>query len=202
MVKVLIDLSISVDGFITGPNPDKENGLGTGKGGKLHEWYFNGDTPSRYSEIFKPLPASREVVDEMFTTTGAIIVGRKWYDITNGWQGNHPIRNAKIFVLTHKVPANPPHGESTITYVTDGLESALSQAKAAAGDKNVTVGGANVAQQYLKAGLVDEIQLHQIPILLGDGVRLFDDLCSQIELEILKVTEAPGVTHFRYRVVK
>ena len=202
MAKVMIDLSMSLDGFITGPNPTPDQGLGDG-GAPLHQWYFNGTEPSHHSDFFKPLGSSREVVDEMFETTGAIVVGRSWYDITNGWEGNHPIRGASVFLVTHKAPDRIPQGETPIIVVTEGVESAVKQAKAAAGDKVVTVGGASIAQQCLNAGLVDEIIIHLVPILLGDGVRLFDKLGSTpLEMEIVRVTEAPGVTHIRYRVVK
>jgi len=203
MAKTLIDLSISLDGFITGPNPTSENGLGERGAEKLHEWYFNGQTPSPHNDFFKPIGRSAEVVEEMFATSGAMVVGRKFYDIVNGWDGSHPIHGVPVFVVAHQPPANVPQGSTPFTFVTDGVESAVQQAKAAAGDKDVSVAGANIAQQALKAGLIDEIYLHLVPILLGDGTRLFDHLGSKpLELEEIQVIKAPGVTHLKFRVIK
>jgi dihydrofolate reductase len=202
MAKVMIDLSMSLDGFITGPNPTPEDGLGKG-GLPLHEWYFNGTEQSPHSEFFKPLGASRKVVDEMFETTGAMVVGRSWYDITNGWEGNHPIEGVPVFLVTHKAPEDIPQGKTPIHVVTESVETAVEQAKAAAGDKYATVGGASIAQQALNAGLVDEIMIHLVPILLGDGVRLFDNLDSApLNMELIETIEAPGVTHLHYRINK
>jgi dihydrofolate reductase len=203
MARRLIDLSISLDGFITGPHPSPEHGLGERGAEKLHNWYFNGSTPSPHNNFFKPVGRSAEVVEEMFATTGAMVVGRKWYDIVNGWEGNHPISGVPVFVVTHHPPEKIPQGSTPITIVTDGIESAIRQASAAAGDKNVTVGGANIAQQALQAGLIDEIYLHIVPLLLGSGTRLFDQPGPQpLELEVQQVIEAPGVTHIKYRVLK
>lgn len=201
MAKVIIDLSMSLDGFITGPNPTKEQGLGE-NGDKLHEWYFNGPTASTRSEFFRPLGASMAVAEEMFDTTGAMLVGRKMYDLVDGWGGNHPIPGLRVFLVTHHAPETIPQGHSPITVVTDGLERAAAQAKAAAGEKNVTVGGASIAQQCLNAGLVDEIYVHLVPVLLGGGTRLFENLSAPVDLEQLQVIEAPGVTHLRYRVLR
>lgn len=203
MAKSLIDLSMSLDGFITGPNPTPEKGLGDRGGEKLHAWYFNGQIPSPHNNFFKPAGRSAEVVDEMFTTTGAMVVGRKWFEIVNGWGGNHPIQGVPVFLVTHHPPANIPQGSTPFTVVTDGVESAIRQAREAAGDKNVSVGGASIAQQALKAGLIDEIYLHLVPILLGEGTRLFDQLGPDVlELENTQVIEAPGVTHLRFRVIR
>lgn len=137
------------------------------------------------------------------TESGTMVIGRNLYDIVGGWGGNHPVRGLHAFVLTHEPPADVPQGDTKFTFVTNGIVSAVRQAKAAAGDKNVGVAGADVAQQALKAGLVDELLIHVAPVLLGDGVRLFDHLSDQqIELEIAEVIPAKGVTHLRYRVVK
>lgn len=199
MAKVIIDLSMSLDGFITGPNPTKEQGLGE-NGETLHEWYFNGPKPSSRSEFFSPLGASMAVAEEMFDTTGAMVVGRSMYDLVEGWGGNHPIPGVQIFLVTHHAPETLPQGHSPIKVVTDGIERAVAHAKAAAGDKNVTVGGANIAQQCLNAGLVDEIYIHLVPVLLGSGTRLFENLDSPLDLEQIEIIEAPGVTHLKYRV--
>ncbi len=201
MAKVIIDLSMSLDGFITGPNPTKDAGLGV-NGDTLHDWYFNGPTASSRSEFFRPLGASMAVAEEIFDTTGAMVVGRNMYDLVEGWGGNHPIPGVRIFLVTHHAPEAVPQGHSPITVVTDGIASAVAQAKAAAAeDKNVTVGGASTAQQCLNAGLVDEIYIHLVPVLLGGGTRLFENLSAPLDLEQVEVIEAPGVTHLRYRVV-
>jgi dihydrofolate reductase len=202
MATVLIDLGMSLDGFITGPNPTPEQGLGK-DGEPLLEWSGNGTEPDRYSGFFKPSGASREIIDEMFENTGAILIGRGLYDIMNGWDANHPIKGVPVFLVTHEAPENIPQGPTPFVVVTDGIESAVKQAKAAAGDKEILTHGANLTQQLLNAGLVDELLIHIVPLLLGEGTRLFDHLKSiPVNLEIIKVTEAPGVTHLRYRVVK
>ena len=201
MGKVTLDMSMSLDGFITGPNASAEHPLGIG-GERLHEWLFNGDTRSRYNEWFKLSESSREVFDESITTLGAIVVGRRWFDVIDGWGGNPPIP-VPYFVLTHQVPEKWARAGSPFTFVTDGIESPLKRAQAAAGDKDVAVGGANVAQQCLKAGLLDEIQIDLVPVLLGDGIRLFDHLGTEhIELESTRVIQSPGVTHLRFRVIR
>jgi len=200
MATVVIDLSMSLDGFITGPNPDRKNGLGTGLGEKLHEWYFAGDKLNPHSDFFKPAEGSEEVVEQMMTASGAAIVGRNLYDITGGWGGNHPVHGMHCFVVTHEPPKHVPQGQTRFTFVTDGIESAVRQARAAAGNKMVGVAGANVAQQALKAGLVDELMIHLVPVLLGRGRRLFDELPTHVELEVVRVIDTPDATHIRYRM--
>ena len=201
MATVVIDLSMSLDGFIAGPDPSPEHGLGTGLGEQLHSWYFSGQKSNPHSDFFKPGEGSEEVVEQMMMAHGAAVVGRSLYDITEGWGGNHPIHGLHCFVVTHEPPANVPRGETRFTFVTDGVESALRQARAAAGLKLVGIAGANVAQQALRAGVVDELMIHLVPVLLGKGVRLFDHLAAlQLRLEILEVIPAKGVTHLRYRV--
>lgn len=192
---------MSLDGFIAGPNDVPGNALGDG-GERLHALMFSGLTPSEHNEFFEPAERSREVFDKWIEDLGAIVTGRRTYDLVNEWEGTHPL-GVPVFVLTHEAPETVPEGETTFTFVTDGIESALSQAMAAAGDNKVQVGAANVAQQYLRAGLLDEIQVHVVPVLLGAGVRLFDQLGDEpIELEQTRVIESTGVTHLRYRVVK
>jgi len=182
-----LELSMSLDGFIAGPNDTREQGLGE-HGDRLHEWMWRDDS----------------VMRAMAATVGAIISGRRTYDLTDGWNGSHDIPGVPLFVLTHRVPASVPKGATPFTFVTDGVESALRQARAAAGDKTIYVlGGAAVAQQYIKARLLDEIRLHVVPILLGGGIRLFDNLgAGLIELEPSEVREALGVVHLRLRTVK
>lgn len=184
MGNVILDMAMSLDGFIAGAN-NADAGL--------YDWYF---TPAR---------PSAEVIDELINTLGAIIMGRGAYETGNesGGFADNPYTAAQ-FVLTHHPPAKVAKGAESFTFVTDGIESALRQAKAAAGEKAVAIGGgANIAQQYLNAGLVDEIQIHLIPRLLSGGVRLFDHLnLDSLKLEITRVTESVGVTHLKYRVVK
>ncbi|MEO7909777.1 MAG: dihydrofolate reductase family protein [Roseiflexaceae bacterium] len=195
MGNVLLDITMSLDGYIALPDDQV---------GTIHDWFFTGDTTSRYNEQFKTSGRSTEVLDEEFTTTGALVVGKRTYDLTNGWEGNHPVHGVPVFVVTHDVPEKVPQGATPFTFVTDGIESAIKQAQSAAGDKIVVVmGGASLAQQCLKAGLLDEIQIHLASVLLGEGVRLFEHLVAeQIELETTRVVEAPGVTHLRFRIVR
>ncbi len=187
MGKALLEISMSLDGFITGPNVTHEQKLGEW-GDRLHEWIWRDDSVRR----------------AMAATVGAIISGRGTYDLVDGWDGSHPIRGVPLFVLTHHVPTDVPKGATPFTFVTDGAESALRQARAAAGDKNIYVlGGAYTAQQYIKARLLDEIRLHVVPILLGGGVRLFDNLgASLIEFEPTEVAETLGVVHLRLRAIR
>jgi dihydrofolate reductase len=154
--------------------------------------------------VFKISHASAELLQETWPTIGASVTGRRTFDIAGGWGGNPPGgADAKYFVVTHTIPQEWVRPGSPFTFVTDGVESAIEKAKQAAGDKNVDLMGASIAQQCLKASLLDEIQIDLAPVLLGGGVRLFDHLGNApIELERIKVVEAPGVTHLRFRVVK
>jgi dihydrofolate reductase len=132
-----------------------------------------------------------------------VVTGRRTYDIANGWDGNGPLPGLPLFVVTHRVPERVPIGESRYTFVTEGVPAAIEQAKAAAGDRYVSLMGSSVPQQALRAGLLDEIQIHLVPVLLGGGVRLFDRLDpGGIALETMQVVDSPGVTHLRYRVVR
>src|SRR5712692_227161 len=203
MGKVVLDMSMSLDGFITGPNDGVERLLGDG-GERLHDWIFDGTAErAGTSPRTSATGSNREVMDEAFKTLGAEIMGRRWFDIGEGPWGDNPPFQVPCFVLTHDAHEKLLKGATTFTFVTDGIESALKQAQAAAGDKNVGVGGANTAQQYLKAGLLDEIHIHLVPILLGEGRKLFEHIgTEQIELETTRVIESPGVTHLKFRVVK
>ena len=197
-------LSMSLDGFIAGPNDGPERPLGEG-GERLFQWYSSGDTdytmPSGTMAV-KVSAASAAMLREAHGTIGALVTGRRTFDITNGWGGRHPL-DVPVFVVTHSVPQGWANDGSPFTFVTDGVESAVAQAKRAAGDKNVGVGAASIVQQCLRAGLLDEIQLDLVPVLLGAGVRLFENLGAEpVELERTSVVEAPGVTHLRFRVVK
>jgi dihydrofolate reductase len=216
MAKLTFDITMSLDGFVAGPNMSPDKGLGEG-GDRLHEWAVglksfrelhgeSGGTPGTDSDI----------LEAVLLAPGAIVMGRRmfgggdgpWGDKAwgdrpwEGWWGDEPPFRKPVFVVTHHARDPLIKGETTFTFVTDGIESALEQARAAAGDRDVAVaGGASIAQQYLKAGLLDEMQIHLVPLFLGHGVRLFDDVGAG-ELECTRVIESPAVTHLSYRVVR
>jgi dihydrofolate reductase len=212
MAKTIVSLAISIDGFIAGPNDGPDNPLGDG-GMRLFDWYFSGDTPSRFYQAaaargvpvpdFKLSRISAQLFDEEAEGSGAVVTGRRTYDIAGAWGGNGPAPGLPLFIVTHAVPAQVPRGIAEYTFVTDDVERAIALAKAAAGDKDVGLMGSAVPRQALQLGLLDEVQLHLVPVLLGGGVRLFDGLgIGRTDLEIVRVVEAPGVTHLRYRVVR
>jgi dihydrofolate reductase len=196
------DISVSLDGFVAGPNDSVDNPMGDG-GERLHEWIF-GLASWRAPHGYSGGETNRddEIMAESFRDTGAIVLGRRMFDNAKGW-GDEPPFHMPVFVLTHETRADfEKQGGTTFTFVTDGVESALAQARAAAGGKNVAVGGgANTIQQFLSAGLLDELQIHVVPVLLGGGVRLFDGL-GQVDLETTRVVDSPAVTHLKFRVVK
>ncbi len=192
--KVIFDISLSLDGFITGPNDSPEQPLGEG-GERLHEWMF---LPSGG-------PIRPEVDEERFKTIGAMVMGRRMFDVGEESWGENPPFHLPVFILSHAAKETLiKEGGTSYTFVTSGIENVLAQAKAAAGDQNVQVmGGANLAQQFLTAGLLDEIQLHLVPVLLGEGKRLFEHLGSEpLELEIISVIQPKEVIHLRFRIVK
>jgi dihydrofolate reductase len=216
MGKLTFEITMSVDGFITGPDPGPEHGLGVG-GERLHEWVFGlRSWREPHGESGGETGPNDDLLRESVAANGATIMGRRmfsggsgpWEDDPNAdaWWGDDPPFHHPVFILTHHPrEMEIKEGGTTFTFVTDGVESALKQAKAAAGEKNVAIaGGANVFQQYLKAGLLDEVLLHVAPVLMGDGVRLFDDHlgAGQMELECTQVIESPAVTHLRYRVAR
>ncbi|HXM58945.1 MAG TPA: dihydrofolate reductase family protein [Candidatus Dormibacteraeota bacterium] len=211
MAKVIVALSMSLDGYIAGANDGAEQPLGEG-GMRLFDWYFEGDTPiRRYEEAgargvpvppFRLSRPSAEVFEELAESGGAAVTGRRTYDIAGAWGGNGPLPGIPTFVVTHHVPDRVPRGESVYTFVTDGVESAVAQARAVAGDGYVSLMGSAVPRECLRLGLLDEIQIHLVPVLLGGGVRLFDHLGGSVQLELVRVVDAPGVTHLRYRVVR
>ncbi len=205
MGKVRTGHSMSLDGCIAGPNDGPEAPMGDG-GERLLAWYSGGDTEYRLpgtEMVFRVSPQTAELLRETRRTTGALVTGRRTFDLTHGWGGGHPL-GVPVFVLTHTVPQEEwVYEGSPFTFVTDGLESALEQAKAVAGDKDVGVIGASIVQQCIRAGLLDEIHFDLVPVLLGEGVRLFDHLGTEpIELESTRVIEGAGVTHLTFRVVK
>jgi dihydrofolate reductase len=204
MGKVTTGLSMSLDGFIAGPNDGPGSPLGEG-GERLFAWYSGGDTEYRLpgtEMVFRISPQSADLLREAHTKMGAFVTGRRTFDIANGWGGRPPL-GVPTFVVTHKVPQEWVYEGSPFTFVTDGVESAVEQAKAVAGDKDVAVGAASIAQQCIRAGLLDEVHINLVPVLIGGGVRLFERLgTTPIELESTRVIEAPGVTHLTFRLVK
>lgn len=204
MGKVVFNNSISLDGFVTGPNDSSKNPLGNG-GEVLFKWYFSGDTPfSMAGDVpeFKVSRPSAEHLKEATKSIGAMVAGRRMFDIANAWQGNPP-GGVPCFIVTHAAPLEWVKEGSPFTFVANGVESAIRQAKAAAGEKDVAVSSANIAQQCIRAGLLDEIHIDLVPVLLGGGVRLFEELGSvPIQLEKINVIDAPGVIHLGFRVVK
>ncbi|HET6624076.1 MAG TPA: dihydrofolate reductase family protein [Gaiellaceae bacterium] len=187
MGNVVIDMSMSVDGYIAAPNDNPEQGLGE-DGMRLHNWAF--DDPSVFERVYGNL------IEE----TGAVIMGRRSYDNSiEAWGGKGPLGDVPCFVVTHR----PLEGADPLfTVVADGIESALAQARDAAGDKRIGLMGADIDQQFLAAGIVDEIRIHLVDVLLGGGRRLFDVLPRRVELERTGLGETGGVTHLEYRVVR
>jgi dihydrofolate reductase len=214
MSKLRCHISISLDGFVAGPNQSEENPLGEG-GERLHDWVvplaawreLHGKEGGEVNE-------STRVMEETVENIGAGVMGRNmfgppgggdWADEEwKGWWGDDPPYHNDVFILTHhrRDPVEM-EGGTTFHFVTDGIESALAQAREAAGGKDVMLwGGAQVIQQYLATGLLDELELHIVPVLLGDGARLLDNLgAAEVELEQLRAVEAPSVAHLKYRVV-
>lgn len=187
---------MSLDGFIAGPNDDMV---------RLHDWIFSGgvDRAGGTSRSSAADPKDAEVIDEMFRTTGSVIMGRRTYDIGEPFWGSNPPFRVPCYVLTHRQSEMLIRGETTFTFVTEGVESALKQARVAARHRNVSLMGAKVAQQFMKAELLDEIQLSLVPVLLRDGIRLFENMgTKRVELERERVVESSGVTHIKLRVVK
>jgi dihydrofolate reductase len=212
MSKLRCHISVSLDGFVAGPNQSEENPLGEG-GERLHDWVV-------------PLAAWREahakqggegnestrIVEESRENVGAGVMGRNmfgpprggaWDEQWTGWWGDDPPYHYPVFILTHH-PRDPVEmqGGTTYHFVTEGIEAALERARETAGGKDVMLwGGAQVVQQYLRAGLLDVLELHVTPVLLGDGARLFDNLGgADVQLEQVRAVEAPGVTHLKYAV--
>jgi dihydrofolate reductase len=203
MSKVIFNMTMSVDGFVAGPNDGPDNGLGDGGAG-LFEWYFSGDTEVPIADgqmVLKVSAVSAAILREGMARLGAGVWGRRTFDIAHAWGGHPPGRPA--FVVTHHPLPEWAGPGSPFTFVTDGVASAIRQAQAAAGGKDVVLCTASVLQQALRAGLVDELHLDVAPLVLGGGVRLFDHLgLVPVALECTRVVEAPKVTHLRYRVMK
>jgi dihydrofolate reductase len=210
MSSVRSQISISLDGYVAGPNPTLENPLGEG-GERLHEWALATESwRRRHGYADGARNADSEVVERVSEGVGATIMGRnmfgpgpgEWDESWRGWWGEDPPFRMPVYVLTHH-PREPleMQGGTTFHFVTDGIEAALERARAAAGDRDVMIaGGAKAIQQYLAAGLLDELYLHIVPILLGAGERLLENV-GDPTLEPVEVVASPAVTHVRYRVV-
>jgi len=205
MGKVTTGFSMSLDGFVAGPNDNPENALGDG-GDRLFKWYFSGDdkveVPSG-NRTFKMSREGADMVKDAVRSAGVLVTARRTFDIAHAWGGKHPM-DVPIVVLTHHVPrewADKPG--SPFTFVTDGVESALAKARQIAGEKDVVVGAPSVVKQFLQAGLMDEIHIDLIPTLLFGGVPLFDHLGIQpVDLQLVDANATAEVVHLTYRVVK
>jgi dihydrofolate reductase len=200
MSSVVTALSTSLDGFIAGVDDSPERPLGVG-GERLFSWFGDGDTPSRFYPSFRMSRRSAEFFDEGASRVGAVIAGRRTYEIADAWGGRGPLPGLPLFVLTHQAPRSMPAGDPPYTFVTEGIERAVALARAAAASKDVALMGAQVVQQALRAGLLDELVMHLVPVILGGGVRLLGGL-DETQLEIVRVVDAPGVTHLTYRISK
>jgi dihydrofolate reductase len=213
MTRLIFDISMSLDGFVAGPNQTLEEPLGEG-GEQLHEWIFGLKSwREPHGMSGGETGPDDEVVKESLAAVGAHVMGRRMFSSgegpwendpkADGWWGDDPPFRTPVFVLTHH-PREPleKQGGTTFHFVTDGIEAALERAKEAAGEKDVQIaGGGMVIQQYLGAGFVDEFQIHVAPVLLGGGVRLFDDLRGDLpRLELARVVDSPAVAHLKYRV--
>ena len=205
MVKVTTGFSMSLDGFVAGPNDGPENPLGDG-GDRLFKWYFSGDATHKVpsgNRLFKMSKEGADMIQEASQSAGVLVTARRTFDIANAWGGKHPM-NVPIVVVTHEVPQewiNKPG--SPFTFVTDGVVSAIEKARQIAGDKMVVVGAPSVVKQCLKAGLMDEIHIDLIPTLLFGGVSLFDHLGIQpVDLQIVEVNAIAEVIHITFRVIK
>lgn len=212
MNKFRFQLAVSLDGFVAGPDQSEENPLGVG-GMQLHDWMLKLEAWRKpHGQEGGEVNPSNRVVEEIQSNVGATLMGRNMFgggpgpwredDSWTGWWGDNPPFHNPVFVLTHH-PREPleMEGGTSFTFVTDGIESALEQAKRVADGRDVLLaGGANVVQQYLAAGLIDEFELHVVPILLGDGERLLVNI-GDLKLAQARAIEGPGVTHLKYRVV-
>jgi len=187
-------MSMSLDGYIAGPNDEPGNPGGDGFD-RLHEWFVTPD-----GRFGRPAGPAGELFDEMMDAAGAVLVGRRTAEQIDHWGGDHHGRGVPIFVPSHRPPGPSVASYPLVTYVTDGIASAMAQAKAAAGNRNVHVLGAYTAQRALEAGVLDELNISHIPVLFGGGRRLFEVLPSRIELEIVRVIDTPEATHIHYRV--
>ena len=193
--KVITAHATSVDGYITGRDPGAGRGLGDGK--MLFDWYFDGDTPSEVFAGFRLSAPSARFFDAIAGRVGAVVAGRNTYDDSNGFGGDGPHPTAPLFVLSHR--AAPSNATEQQTFVSS-LEDAIAAARTAAGDKDVGLMGGGVVTSALAAGLLDEVIVHQVPVLLGDGRPFFQELPAHVRLSLVEAVPAPGVTHLHYQV--
>jgi dihydrofolate reductase len=191
-------MSMSVDGYIAGPH-DRPGNPGGDDFMRLHEWYGFDSEPGPTAQSNDPSGVAQSFLDEV-RATGAVLSGRNTVEQADHWGGDHH-DGVPIFVPSHQPPGPSVAGYPLVTYVQDGIASAMAQAKAAAGDRNVLVHGATTAQSALAEGVLDELQIHQIPVLFGEGRRLFEILPERVELQIVDVIDTPVATHLRYRVL-
>jgi dihydrofolate reductase len=201
MSKVFSAHAVSVDGYISGRTPDGEEEFGRGLGDApmLFDWYFDGDTPSQVFGGFKLSEPSARFFDAIAARVGATVAGRTTYEHSSHWGGGGPHPTAPLFVLSHR-PV--PEISETQTLVTTGIEAAVAAAREAADGKDVALMGGGVLTSGLEAGLVDEVILHQVPVLLGGGRSFFQELPKHVHLRLLEAVPAPGVTHLRYEVAR
>jgi dihydrofolate reductase len=200
MSESVLYMSMSLDGYIAGPNDEPGNPGGDGFM-RLHDWYGSGPGGPDASDLesVQNSGLGQRFLDEG-NATGAVLAGRRTVEQVDHWKGDH--HGVPIFVPSHRPPGPSVANYPLVTYVADGIVSAMAQAKGAAGDRNVLVHGAYTAQRALEAGVLDELQVHQIPVLFGGGRRMFDVLPSRVELEIVRVIDTPEATHLRYRVLR
>ncbi len=200
MSESVLYMSMSLDGYIAGPNDEPEN-PGGDEFMRLHDWYGFGPDGADASGLQSAQKSGlgQHFLDEI-NATGAVLAGRRTVEQVDHWKGDH--HGVPIFVPSHRPPGPSAANYPLVTYVADGIVSAMAQAKAAAGEQNVLVHGAYTAQSALEAGVLDELQIHQIPVLFGGGRRLFDVLPSRIELKIVRVIDTPEATHIRYGVLR
>ena len=198
MSRSVLYMSMSVDGFIAGPG-DGPGNPGGDRFMRLHEWYGFASDAAPTAETTDAPGMGRRFLDEI-RETGAVLSGRNTVEQVDHWGGDHH-DGVPIFVPSHRPPGPSVESYPLVTYVSDGIVSAMAKAKDAAADRNVLVHGAYTARSALEAGVLDELQLHQVPVLFGGGRRLFDVLPKRIELEVIRVIDTPQATHLRYRVV-
>ncbi len=198
MSRSVLYMSMSVDGYIAGPNDTPDNPGGDGFM-RLHEWYGFAAEPGPTAETLDGSGTGNYFQNEI-TATGAVLCGRNTVEQVDHWGGDHH-DGVPIFVVSHRPPGPSAARYPLVTYVAAGIASAMAQAKAAAGERNVLVHGAYTAQSAIEAGVLDELQIHLVPVLFGGGRRLFDVLPARTELEIVRVIDTPEATHLRYRIV-
>jgi dihydrofolate reductase len=191
--KVIAQASMSLDGFIA----DTDD-----QAGPLHDWYYHGDVEVTGHPDFRTSPASAEYLRAAWSTIGADVIGRRLFDLTNGWNGR-PVVGDHVFVVTHQPPADWPYPDAPFTFVTDGLPSAIAQAQAVAGDRDVSITPGNLAGQAFQAGLIDEVRIDLVPVVFGAGVRYFGDYAgSPLLLDDPQIVQGDRVTHLHYRLRK